>query len=247
MSFLDDDKYKIIRDGIIVLLLSFLVVLNIFSFFNKKKSVVVNPDKNIALVSKEEVKEEEKCIKESNDIRIDVKGAVVNQGVYVLKEGDIVDDALKAAGGVTSKGITKNINLSKKLEDQMVIYVYTNAELNNYRKENNIDIKDNEEKEVCNCPKYEISSCEGASIISGSNNDNYSYDNSGDVSINKKVNLNTASKEELLTLSGIGESKAIAIIEYRDKNGRFNNIEDIKNVTGIGEALFAKIKENITI
>ena len=88
MSFLDDDKYKIIRDGIIVLLLSFLVVLNIFSFFNKKKSVVVNPDKNIALVSKEEVKEEEKCIKESNDIRIDVKGAVVNQGVYVLKEGE---------------------------------------------------------------------------------------------------------------------------------------------------------------
>ena len=48
-------------------------------------------------------------------------------------------------------------------------------------------------------------------------------------------------------MSGIGESKAIAIIEYRDKNGRFNNIEDIKNVTGIGEALFAKIKENITI
>ena len=62
-----------------------------------------------------------------------------------------------------------------------------------------------------------------------------------------KVSINTASKEELMTLSGIGEAKAGAIIEYREKNGNFASIEDIKNVSGIGDAIFEKIKDNITI
>ena len=54
-------------------------------------------------------------------------------------------------------------------------------------------------------------------------------------------------KEELMTLSGIGESKAKAIISYRSENGLFKSIDDIKNVTGIGDSIFAQIKENITI
>ena len=60
------------------------------------------------------------------------------------------------------------------------------------------------------------------------------------------VNINTASKEQLMNLNGIGESKAIAIIEYRNIN-KFNKIEDIMNVSGIGESAFAKIKEYITV
>lgn len=62
-----------------------------------------------------------------------------------------------------------------------------------------------------------------------------------------KVNINTASINELDTLSGIGPSKAESIIKYREENGTFKSIEEIKNVTGIGEALFEKFKENITI
>ena len=64
---------------------------------------------------------------------------------------------------------------------------------------------------------------------------------------NEKVNINTSTIEELKTLTGIGEAKANAIIEYRNKNGNFKNIEDIKNVSGISESVFVKIKENITI
>lgn len=65
--------------------------------------------------------------------------------------------------------------------------------------------------------------------------------------MDKKVNINSAALEELKTLNGIGDSKAKSIIEYREQNGTFKSIEDIKNVTGIGEKMFEKIKEQIEI
>ena len=64
---------------------------------------------------------------------------------------------------------------------------------------------------------------------------------------NTKVNINTADINTLTTISGIGESKAKSIIEYRNTSGNFNKIEDIMNVTGIGESLFEKIKNSITV
>lgn len=63
----------------------------------------------------------------------------------------------------------------------------------------------------------------------------------------KKVNINTGTLEELKTLNGIGDSKAKSIIEYREQNGGYKSIEDIKNVTGIGEKMFERIKEQIEI
>lgn len=62
-----------------------------------------------------------------------------------------------------------------------------------------------------------------------------------------KIDLNKASKEELMTLTGIGEAKADAIIKYRQETGRFNRIEDIMNISGIKQAAFDKIKDNITV
>ena len=67
------------------------------------------------------------------------------------------------------------------------------------------------------------------------------------VSNSDKVNINTADSTELQTLTGIGESRAQAIIDYREEHGRFNSIEDIKNISGIGDKMFEKIKEHITI
>jgi len=65
--------------------------------------------------------------------------------------------------------------------------------------------------------------------------------------IDKKISINTASKDILMTIQGIGEKKAEAIIEYRNKNGKFNSIEEIMNVSGIGKSIFDKIKNYIKI
>ena len=62
-----------------------------------------------------------------------------------------------------------------------------------------------------------------------------------------KININKASQEELMTLPGIGPSKASAIIEYREQNGAFQNIEEIKNISGIGEKTFEKLKDHIRV
>ena len=90
--------------------------------------------------------------------------------------------------------------------------------------------------EVVIIPNINDKESEIENIISSSINNN-----------ENKININTASINELDTLSGIGPSKAEAIIKYREENGTFKSIEEIKNVTGIGEALFEKFKENITI
>lgn len=88
--------------------------------------------------------------------------------------------------------------------------------------------------------------------IADKNDNNINYNQSSDsiitlVENETLVNINTATEDKLKTLTGIGESKAKSIIEYREQNGGFKNIEEIKNVTGIGEKMFDKIKESITV
>lgn len=82
----------------------------------------------------------------------------------------------------------------------------------------------------CNCEVIEINNC----IESEENKTNL-------------VNINTATIDELMTLSGIGESKAKAILLYREENGYFKSIEELKNVSGIGDVLYNAIKEGITV
>ena len=65
--------------------------------------------------------------------------------------------------------------------------------------------------------------------------------------VNSKVNINTAGKEELMTLTGIGEAKAESILKYRDENGKFGSIEELMEIEGIKEGVFGKIKDDITI
>lgn len=197
----------------------------------------------------EEVVEEE--------IYVDLKGAVKNPGVYKVDHSSLINDVIKLAGGLNKNAYTKNINLSKKVIDEMVIYVFSKSEYKDLHKEE-VALNTN-----CIADYSSVDSCieEGSSIIinntetinsTTTNNDkvNDVIDNSNNIEIDeksKKISINTASKDELMKLNGVGEAKAESIIKYREEVGLFKSIEDIKNVSGIGEAAFEKIKDNITI
>ena len=133
-----------------------------------------------------------------------------------------------------------------EIRDEMVIVVYSNDEVANY----NV-VKEQEEVKEEICIQEVINDaciCVSDTVDDkGGNEDKISDNINQENEKNQKVNINKASKDELMTLSKIGESKALAIIEYREKNGNFKSIEDIKNVSGIGDKLFEEIKEFITI
>ena len=139
-------------------------------------------------------------------IFVDIKGEVKKPGVYQMKVGDRVKDALDAAGGLTAEADSQKVNLAQRVEDQMVIVVPKVGE-------------------------------EAEAIPAGAT--------SKEVSKEGKVNINTATVEELKTLKGVGEKRAEAIIEYRKKNGSFKTKEDLMKVRGIGKKLFESFEERI--
>ena len=175
-------------------------------------------------------KKEEKT--EINKVIVDIKGEVNTPGVYELTSDDTVMKAIDKAGGLTKNSNTSNINLSKKLEDEMVIIVYSKTEIQEMKKENQIV-----------CPP-----CNDVCVTEEDEKAKLEEETSKDKdTIIDKININTSDETALQTLNGIGEAKAKAIIEYRNQNGKFKTIEDIKNVPGIGDSIYEKIKDNITV
>ena len=174
-------------------------------------------------------------------IYVDVKGAVKKPGVYKLEEGSRVIDAINKSGGLNKNADTSVINLSKKLEDGNVIIIYTSDYIEERKKE---EIVIEYIEKDCVCPDNTNDGCinDNEIIVEQPENNDNSNEN-----IIKKLSLNKATLEELLTLPGIGKSKAEDILNYIKENGEFKTIDEIKEVKGIGDALFEKIKEHITI
>ena len=181
---------------------------------------------------------EEKPKVEEKKLKIDIKGEIKKPGVYELKENDRVSDAIKIAGGLTENADTTLINLSKNLTDEMVIIIYNKNEIEKIKSEQpKVDkVIEYIEKE-CKCPDKVNDACMS------------SYEKTEKIEQNAetKISINTATIEELKKIPGLGESKAKSIIEYREKNGKFEKIEDITNVSGIGKTTFEKFKDYITI
>ena len=217
---------------IVIILISIIIALCLYYINLNKNEIVIKENKNI--LSKKEIKKEKK---EEIYFYVDIKGAVNNEGVYKLKENSRIIDVVNEAGGLKENADTSIINLSKKIFDEMFIIIYTKEEIDKIKQET-ISTKKINEKLDKNI------------IIIDENNDANIKKKTNKTTTdeeNKVININTATKEEFLTLTGIGESKADAIISYREENGDFNAIEDIKNVSGIGDSLFEKIKEYITV
>lgn len=239
------EVYSKYRDYILsfVLLIIFIgVQAFIFWYFTNDIAEIKEELKEKPVVTSKELS------KETTKYIVDIKGEVKRPGVYILDKGKRVIDVVKKAGGFTVYADASANNLSKKITDEMVIIIYSEKEIANY-----LVTKEKEAKKEEKCQNDIIvnNSCIGDS----SDKKSVSKDktDSKDVSKNKSdsdsseklVSLNTATAEELMTLSGIGESKALAIIEYREKK-KFDSIEEIKEVSGIGDALFEKIKDYIT-
>ena len=216
-------KYRY-RKQIIITCTCLLIVSSLVFFYFYKK-----PSKNTKIktdvLKSDEIKKKPVKKEEEKEIMVDVKGEVNTSGIFTLKEGSRVIDAINLAGGLKKNANTSNINLSQKLKSEMVIYIYSNDDIKKNEGNMSCDTK-------CKTEIIEVNNCIET-------NENKNKD--------EKININTASLEDLLKISGIGESKAKNIIEYRETNGQFKNIEEIKNINGIGDSLFNKIKDNITI
>lgn len=210
-------------------LICFLIVVSISSilfsiiFVSLNKCPKCKPCKKVSTLK---IAKKTNKIDETKEIRVDVKGEVTMPGVYTLKDGLSVIDAIKVAGGLTENATTKNINLSKHLEDEMVIYVFNKDEL--LERENTTDLQED----------YSLDT----NYYTNQDTNTKSKEKT-----NELVDINTASENELTLLDGIGPSKAKKIIEYRNTNGRFKSIEEIKNVSGIGDKAFEKIKNSIKV
>ena len=191
-----------------------------------------NKNDDVVDIFKEDTEEDkviekdiEKDIEVVSKVIVDIKGMVVNPGIYEVDSTARVNDVISLAGGLLEGADTSMINLAKIVHDEMTIIVYSNLEVLEKFKEDN-----------CVCEKCEVVNDACIDNVTEVDND------SDDV-----ININTADIVELQKIDGIGEAKAKAIIEYRTTNGLFKSIEDIKKVTGIGESLFEKIKIFITV
>lgn len=153
---------------------------------------------------------------------VDISGAVNCPGVYELAEGDRVFHAVAAAGGFTDQAEVRCVNQADLLTDGQKIYIYS---------------------------LEETEQLGGWMQLTGSGVLQPAAEKSGNTSSpdSGKVNLNLADKSQLMTLAGVGEARADAIISYRETNGAFSSIEDIMKVSGIKEKLFEQIQDSITV
>lgn len=232
-------KYRY-RKQILIVVIIFIILVSSSSFFifkykdmkkDKKdtKTIVTVKKKSTSSVSKKTTEKEEK--QNDLEIMVDIKGEVINPGIYTLSSNKRVMDAINVAGGLTENADTSVLNLSKKLEDEMVIIVYSHYQVSQFE-------KTKEDEKIIN------EGCQNG--VNDLKNDACIKDEDKKIQTNK-VSINTATIEELVQIDGIGEARAKAIIEYREANGNFEKLEDIKNVSGIGDSLFDKIKESITL
>lgn len=168
--------------------------------------------------TEEHLSSEDTSQSEEAIIYIDIKGAVNRPGLYQLSEGSRMIDAIEAAGGLTIEADDRTLNLAEKLLDQQKIIIYTESEVAEQLTQEDRDNLLGRDDHPSN-PSTEP----------------------------KKININIATVEELQTLPNIGPKKAQAIVEYRQTNGSFQSIEQIKEIKGIGEKTYEELAHLISV
>ena len=187
------------------------VLFFLYSNFDKEDELTEMNEETLAMVEDAETNRDEKDEAKADEkimvMMADIKGAVVNPGVYKINEGGRVVDLIELAGGLAEDADAAAINFALYVQDEMAIYV----------------------------PRI------------GENVNAVLPVQVGETAGNGTVNLNSAQSSELQTLPGIGAAKAEAIIEYRETNGPYKSIEDLKEISGIGDKTFEKLKDLISV
>ncbi len=207
------------KQKIVVIAIAGIVVIGIMYFIYNKNQVKEDINiENEILVNNVITNENN-----TNDdiVIIHITGSVKNPGIVKLKEGSRIEDAIESAGGLTENADITKVNLAYVVEDGTKIKIPSASEE---------DIGDED-------------------IIDSKSGDNIIIEENAVPSNNspQTININKATEKEFETLPGIGPSLASKIIEYRNQNGKFESIEDIKNVNGIGDNKYEKIKDLITV
>lgn len=216
-------KYINKKQKIVLIIIISIITLGVAYYtYIMKTNDEFNVEEQSLEVEKDTEEENNEVKEEKSKIIIHVSGAVVNEGIVELEEKARVADAIEMAGGITEDAYMKDVNLATILEDGMKIYIPTKEEVEKQRENTNDSVSKDTNLDIYN---------------NGSNTRKK----------NNKVNINTATKEELDTLPGIGESTANKIINYRKENGKFKTIEEIKEVSGIGDSKFEDIKDLIEV
>ena len=166
---------------------------------------------------------------ETKTLVVHICGAVSAPGVYELPAGSRIIDAVEAGGGFLPEADEACCNLAEEIVDGCQIYIMTKSE-------SCADGQTEKKAGIQTSPDSDMQTT-----------DRNVRSNSATALENGLVNLNTADVAALMTLPGIGESRAKAIISYREQHGAFAQIEDIMKISGIKQAAFSKIKDKITV
>ncbi|GAA0065340.1 MAG: ComEA family DNA-binding protein [Clostridium perfringens] len=193
--------------------------------FNEKESSLKKEESNNSKLEKDSDIEEKETSLGEEKIVVEIKGEVKKPNVYELKNGSRIYELIEEAGGPTDEADLSDINRALYLSDGQCIVI------------KNINDVESEEANLNESLNTEVANSIPANLPG----------EKGEKNESSVININTASKETLMTLNGIGESKAQAIIDYRDEIGGFKSVDDITNVSGIGEKTLEKIKDKISI
>ena len=208
---------------VFVLGISLVVYKNVGGGVNNSEYVLDNALYSEGNKDNIDVKNGEGGVNENNEngsvtkIYIHVAGEVNCEGIVVLDEGARIVDAIEKAGGITGNGDLSKVNLAYKLLDGQKVYIPSFND---------------------KADEYNVVSSEYGNLNNRSNFNELKK-------VGDKVNINTATQTELETLTGIGPSLAEKIIQYRKKNGSFKKVEELKNVSGIGDNKFESIKDEV--
>lgn len=218
---------------IVVAIVSMVIIAFLYYIYTKDKDMVISKEELTVgnIVENSEERKEEETQQENEKIIVHVSGAVNKEGIVELEENSRISDAIDKAEGLKEDADTKNINLAFKLEDGMKIYIPTITETAEEEIQENI---------IDKTQNYVTAS---GGVVQEEET-NISTNQEKEV---KKININTATQTELETLPGIGPSTSLKIVNYREENGDFQSIEQIKEVSGIGDAKYENIKDLICV